>query len=288
MILVTGATGNIGREVVKLLLESGEQVVAVTRHPATAALPAGAHVVSGDPSHPQTLASALQGIKTVFISPRAVGDASAEAARAATAELLERAVAQGVERVVALSAETVEFGGGYQRFSDVFKAIEDEVKASGLPWTILRCSDFAVNALVWAPQIRQAGVVRGPYGEGTTSTIHERDVAAVSARVLVDPAHVGRTYLLTGPQSLTQRAKARLIGEAIGRDVPWIEIAPEPFRQAMLAQGLPEDVPDRIIGFWSDRLSQPGPTSSTVEQILNRPALTFATWAAEHADAFKS
>src|SRR5579859_1204495 len=136
MILVTGATGNIGREVVKLLLESGEQVVAVTRNPATAELPAGAHIVSGDPSHPQTLASALQGIKTVFISPRAVGDASAEAARATTAEFLERAVAQGVERVVALSAETVEFGGGYKRFSEVFRAIEDEVEASGLQWTI--------------------------------------------------------------------------------------------------------------------------------------------------------
>jgi uncharacterized protein YbjT (DUF2867 family) len=280
MILVTGATGNIGREVVKLLLESGEEVVAVTRNPATAALPAGAHVVGGDPSHPQTLASALQGIKTVFISPRALGDA--------TAELLKRAAAQGAERVVALSAETVEFDGGYKRFSDAFRAIEDEVKASGLQWTILRCSDFAVNALVWAPQIRQAGVVRGPYGEGATSTIHERDVAAISARVLIDPTHVGLTYLLTGPQSLTQRAKVHLIGEAIGRDVPWIEVAPEMFRQAMLAQGLPEDVPDRIIGFWSDRLSQPGPTSSTIEQILNRPALTFATWAAEHADAFKS
>ena len=285
MILVTGATGNIGREVVKLLLESGEQVMAVTRDPATAKLPAGTQVVGGDPSHPQTLASALQGIKTVFLSPRALGDATAGAA---TAELLKHAVAQGAERVVTLSAETVEFGGGYKRFSDVFKAIEDEVKASGLQWTILRCSDFAVNALVWAPQIRQNGVVRGPYGEGATSTIHERDVAAVSARVLIDPTHTRRTYLLTGPQSLTQRAKAQLIGEAIGRDVPWIEIAPELFRQAMLAQGLPEDVPDRIIGFWSDRLAQPGPTSSTIEQILNRPALTFATWAAEHADVFKS
>ena len=285
MILVTGATGNIGREVVKLLLESGEQVVAVTRNPAMAALPTGTHVVGGDPSHPQSLASVLQGVKTVFISPRPLGDATAGAA---AAELLKRAAAQGAERVVALSAETVEFGGGYKRFADAFRAVEDEVKASGLQWTILRCSDFAVNAMVWVPQIRQAGVVRGSYGEGATSTIHERDVAAVSARVLIDPTYVGRTYLLTGPQSLTQRAKVHLIGEAIGRDVPWIEVAPEQFRQAMLAQGLPEDVPDRIIGFWSDRQLQPGPTSSTVEQILNRPALTFATWAAEHAGAFKS
>ena len=175
-----------------------------------------------------------------------------------------------------------------QRFADAFRAVEDEARASGLQWTILRCSDFAANALSWAPQIRSTGVVRGVYGDGATSTIHERDVAAVSARVLVDAAHAGRSYVLTGPQSLTQRAKVRLIGEATGREVPWVEVAPEQFRQAMLAQGLPEDVPDRVIGYWSDRVQQPGPSSADVSQILGRPALTFAEWAAEHAAAFRN
>jgi Predicted nucleoside-diphosphate-sugar epimerases len=285
MILVTGATGNVGREVVNMLLDSGEKVVAVTRNPATAALPNGAHVVGGDPSHPQTLAPALRGIETVFISPRALGDATAGAA---TAELLKLATEQGARRVVVLSAVTVEYGGGYQRFADAFRAVEDEARASGLQWTILRCADFAANALAWAPQIRQAGVVRGVYGDGATSTIHERDVAAVSMRALVDAAHAGHTYVLTGPQSLTQRTKVRLIGEAIGKEVPWVEVAPEQFRQAMLAQGLPEDVPNRVIGYWSDRVQQPGPSSPTVEQILGRPALTFAEWATEHAAAFRN
>ncbi len=285
MILVTGATGNIGREVVNLLLDGGEKVVAVTRNPATAALPDGAHVVGGDPSRPQTLTSALRGVEAVFVSPRALGDATAGVA---TVELLKLSAEQGARRVVVLSAVTVEYGGGYQRFADAFRAVEDAAKASGLQWTILRCSDFAANALAWVPQIRLTGVVRGVYGDGATSTIHERDVAAVSARVLVDAAHTGRSYVLTGPQSLTQRAKVRLIGEAIGKDVHWEEIAPEQFRQAMLAQGLPEDVPDRLIGYWSDRVQQPGPSSAAVEQILGRPALTFAQWAAEHAAAFRN
>ena len=285
MILVTGATGNIGREVVNLLLDGGEKVVAVTRNPATAALPDGAHVVGGDPSRPQTLTSALRGVEAVFVSPRALGDATAGAA---TAELLKLSAEQGARRVVVLSAVTVEYGGGYQRFADAFRAVEDAAKASGLQWTILRCSDFAANALAWVPQIRLTGVVRGVYGDGATSTIHERDVAAISARVLVDAAHAGRSYVLTGPQSLTQRAKVRLIGEAIGKDVHWEEIAPEQFRQAMLAQGLPEDVPDRLIGYFSDRVQQPGPSSAAVEQILGRPALTFAQWAAEHAAAFRN
>lgn len=201
---------------------------------------------------------------------------------------LQLTASQGARRVVVLSAITVQDRSGYQRFSDAFQAVEDAAKASGLQWTILRCADFAVNALAWAQQIRLAGVVRGVYGDGATATIHERDVAAVSTRVLVDARHTGHTYVLTGPQSLTQRAKVRLIGESIGRDMPWMEVAPEQFRQAMLAQGLPEDVPDRMIGYWSDYVQQSGPSSDTVEQILGRPALTFAEWAAEYTAAFRN
>jgi uncharacterized protein YbjT (DUF2867 family) len=285
MILVTGATGNIGREVVNLLLSSGKQVVAVTRNPATAALPDGVHVVESDPSHPQNLAKALSGVEAVFISPRALGDAIAGAA---TAELLKLAAEQGAQRVVVVSAATVEDDSGDKRFSDAFRRVEDAVRASGLQWTILRCADFAVNALVWASQIRQSGVVRSVYGDGATSVIHEQDVAEVSARVLLDAAHAGRSYTLTGPQVLTQHARVHLIGEAIGREVSWVEVAPEQFRQAVLAQGLPEHVPDRLIGYWSDHVLQPGPSSDAVEQILGRPALTFAQWATEHATAFKN
>src|SRR6266487_2586036 len=137
MILVTGATGNVGREVVRLLVAGGEQVEAVTRHPATA-------------------------------------------------ELLTLAAERGVKRVVVLSALTVEHGGGYQRFADAFKAVEDAAKESGLQWTFLRSGDYASNALSWVPQIRQAGIVRGVYGDGATSTIHEHDVAAIAALALVD------------------------------------------------------------------------------------------------------
>jgi uncharacterized protein YbjT (DUF2867 family) len=285
MILVTGATGNVGREAVNLLLDDGEEVVAVTRDPAAAALPGSAHVVDGDPSHPKTLTSVLRGVEAVLISPRALGDTTAGAA---TAELLDLAAEQGVERAVALSAVTVQYPAGYRRFADAFKAVEDAVKASRLPWTLLRSADYAANTLAWAPQIRLASVVRGAYGDAATSTIHERDVAAVAAQALVDPAHAGHSYVLTGPQSLTQRDKVRLIGEAIGKELSFEELPPEQLRQAMLAQGLPEDVPDRLLGSLADYAKQPGPSSDTVEQVLGRPALTFAEWAAEHAAAFRN
>src|SRR6266487_2059172 len=284
MILVTGATGNVGREVVNLLLDGGAKVVAVTRHPATAALPDGAHVVGGDPSRPQTLTSALRGVEAVLVSPRALGDATAGAA---TVELLKLASEHGARRVVVLSAVTVEYGGGYQRIADAFKAVEDAARASGLQWTILRSTDYASNSLAWAPQIRSTGVVYGPYGDGATSTIHERDVAAVSALALIDAAHAGHTYVLTGPQSLSQRDKVRIIGEAIGREVLWEEISPKLVREAMLAQGLPVEIPDRLLGYLASRVGQPGLSSTDVEQVLGRPALTFAEWAAEHAAAFR-
>jgi uncharacterized protein YbjT (DUF2867 family) len=286
VILLTGATGNVGREVVNVLLEDGKKVVAVTRDPAAAALPGGAHVVGGDPSHPRTLTSALRGVEAVLISPRALGDATAGAATAE--QLLALAAEQGVERAVALSAVTVQYAAGYRRFADAFKAVEDAVKTSGLQWTFLRSADYAANTLAWAPQIRSASVVRGAYGDAATSTIHERDVAAVAARALVNPAYAGHSYVLTGPQSLTQRDKVRLIGEAIGKELSFEEVPPEQLRQAMLAQGLPEDVPDRLLGSLADYAKQPGPSSKTVEQVLSRPALTFAEWAAEHAAAFRN
>jgi len=285
MILVTGATGNVGREVVNQLLEDGQRVRAVTRDPATAALPDGAEVVAGDPSQAATLTAALPGVEAVLVSPRALGDATAGAA---TAELLALAAALGVKRVVALSAATVEYPAGYRRFADAFRAVEDAVRASGLAWTILRSTDYASNSLAWAPQIRATGVVQGAYAGAATSTVHERDVAAVAARALVNPAHAGYAYLLTGPRSLNQCDKVCLIGEAIGRKLSFEELPPEQIRQAMLSQGLPEDVPDRLLGSLADYAKQPGPMSHTVAQVLGRPVLTFGAWAAEHAAAFRN
>ena len=130
--------------------------------------------------------------------------------------------------------------------------------------------------------------MRGAYGDAANSTIHERDIAAVSALALVDAAHAGHTYVLTGPQSLSQRDKVRIIGEAIGREVLWEEISPQQVREAMLAQGLPVEIPDRLLGYLASRVGQPGPSSTDVEQVLGRPALTFAQWAAEHAVAFRN
>jgi uncharacterized protein YbjT (DUF2867 family) len=259
MFLVIGATASVGRETVRLLLQAGEKVVAVTRDPA-AVLPDGAQVATGDPSRPDTLTTVPDGVDAVLLSPRA-------------------------------SASTVEHPADHRRFADEFRAVEEAVRRSGLRWTLLRCADFAANAPAWAPQIRATGVVRGAYGDAVTSPIHQRDIAEMAVRALTDrehAVHAGRTCLLTGPQSPDQRDKVRVIGEAIGRELSFQERAPAQVPQAMPAQGLAEDIPDRLLGSLADYANKPGPSTDTVERLLGRPALPFAAWAAENSAAFVS
>jgi uncharacterized protein YbjT (DUF2867 family) len=202
MILITGATGVVGREAVRLLAGQGAKVAVVTRDP-HADFPAGTQLV--DPTEVADLA----GVEAILFSPRAVGGAAAD--------LLARVRDAGTSRVVVLSAATVQYPAGLARFRQQFQAVEDLAKESGLGWTILRCADFAANTLAWAGQIRATGTVRGAYPQARTSTIDERDIAAVAALALTDAAHTGRTYLLTGEESLSQPEKVAALGAALGR-----------------------------------------------------------------------
>ncbi|GAA1691214.1 NAD(P)H-binding protein [Glycomyces endophyticus] len=277
MIVVIGATGAVGREAVRLLAAAGRAVAAVTRDPAAARLPDGARVIAADPSAPGALDAHWAGVDGVLLSPRAAGPASAG--------LLAAAAAAGVRRVAVISSATVVHPAGEPRFAAGFRAAERAAEESGLAWTHLRCADFDANALAWAPQVR-GGAVRGAYPGAASSSIHEHDVAAVAVRALTEPGHEGRAYVLTGPESLTQARKAQLIGEAVGRSVPFVELAPEQVRAGMIAQGLPAEVPARLLGSLADFAREPGPATDTVERLLGRPAATFAQWAIEHKAAF--
>jgi uncharacterized protein YbjT (DUF2867 family) len=276
MILITGANGVVGRRVTNLLLREGTPVTAITRETRP---PDGVTAVSGDLFRPQWIEAALEGVEAIQISPRATGPG--------LAELLKLAVEQGVKRVVLLSATTVEHPAGEARFAAQFKAAEDLVTQSGLEWTVLRLADFAANALAWAPQIKAGDVVRGAYGQAATSPIHETDIAAVAVQALLDSTHAGSVHTLTGPRSVDQFEKVRLIGAAIGRALSFQELPPERVRQGLLAQGLPEEVPARLLGSLADYAVRPGPTTRTVEDLLGRPALTFADWARDNASAFR-
>jgi uncharacterized protein YbjT (DUF2867 family) len=280
---VTGSTGNVGRHVVELMLTEGAGVRALTRDPQAAGLPAGAEVIGGDLSRPESLAPALDGVTGVFVNPAAVGGG--------TGAFLKVARERGVRRVVLLSSASVRDGVAEQEgpIAVRHKAIEDEVEASGLEWTVLRPGEFAANLLFgWAPQVRAEGVVRGTYGMAAMASIHERDIAEVGVRALLDGSgeHVGARYELSGPESLTQYDKARIIGEVTGRAVRFEELPPREGRQAMIEQGIPADVADVLLGYQAAAVGVEAPVSPAVRRITGRPGRTFAEWVADHAEAF--
>jgi uncharacterized protein YbjT (DUF2867 family) len=285
MILVTGATGTIGRPLIDLLAGEGAEVLAVTRNPQAAGLPADVEVVEGDPSRPDAIAPFLEGVTALFLHPRAVGEAAA-------GELLALAQEQGVKRVVVLSAINVDDDLAEQpsRYNgDRNKEVEDAAVGSGLGWVSLRASSFATNTLLmWGAQIRAGDVVRGPYATFAEALIHERDLAGVGARALLTDELVGRRLELTGPQSLTHEEMVAIIGDVIGRPLRYEEIPPETVKQGMVQRGFPEPFVEALMARYARGIGQPAPVTGEVEKILGRPAHTYAQWVADHADAFRA
>ncbi|WP_433622797.1 SDR family oxidoreductase [Nocardia sp. CA-120079] len=284
MIVVTGATGTVGRPLVELLVAQGVQVRAVTRSPESAALPAGVEVVGGDPARPDTLADALDGASAAFLHPRAVGDAAFEFA--------ELAGKRGVRRLVALSAINIDdpLGAQPSRFrGDRNREAERAVVDSGLEWVSLRASSFAINVVQsgWDAQIRASDVVRGPYAEFAESPLHEGDIAAVAAHAFLTDELLGRRVELTGPQSLTHVDMVRIIGEVIGKTLRYEEVPAAVVRQGMVARGFPEDFVDSLLTRYADGVGQPAPVTNDVEKILGRTR-TFSEWAADHAATFRN
>jgi uncharacterized protein YbjT (DUF2867 family) len=236
-----------------------------------------AQVVEGNPSVPASLDGALENIDAMFITPRSTGSG--------LKGLLDLAARRGVSRAVLISALTVEYGGGESRFSDAFRLAEEHVKNSGLTWTILRCADFDSNARIWNSQIRSSDAVRGAYGDAATACIHERDIAEIAALALCDSSYEG-TYVLTGPERVSQKQKVQAIGRAVGRELQWVELPPEQVRAAMIAAGAPEEVPARMLGYLQSVMHEEAPMTQTVRELLGRDARSFAEWAREHRAEF--
>ncbi|HTQ57826.1 MAG TPA: NAD(P)H-binding protein [Bryobacteraceae bacterium] len=279
-ILVTGATGNVGGQVVSQLLTMGVNIRAMVRHPGSAHLPRQVEVMRGDLMSPESLAGCLEGVDAVFLVWAAPATGVVPA--------LER-ITKTVPRVVFLSNLTVRDDVEEQNYavSDLHIGIERSIAASGVRWTFLRPGAFATNARIWwARQIRGANVVRWPYADAATSPIHEGDIAAVAVRALCQDGHAGARYLLTGPASLTHREQIRILGEAIGRPLHYEEIAPEVARREMTAI-MPPAIADMLLGAWSNAAGRPAPVTATVAEITGRPARSFHEWAMDHTREFQ-
>ncbi|GAA2109019.1 NAD(P)H-binding protein [Actinomadura alba] len=282
MILVTGATGKVGHHVVSGLLEAGATVRALSRDPKSARLPDGVEVVQGDLADPGDLGPALAGVESVFLVwPTLSADHAAPATLKTIAERARRVVylsARGVPDDPAEKAESI-LGS--------HAMIERLIERSGMDWTFLRPGGFAANTLMWAPQIRTGDVVRWVHGAAGRSLIHERDIAAVAVRVLVEDGHSSAKHVLTGPETLTQVEQVQAIGRAIGRPLRFEELSPDTARRQMQEQGMPLDMADAILDGHAAMVSNPESVTRTVEEVTGKPARTYAEWAADHADDFR-
>jgi uncharacterized protein YbjT (DUF2867 family) len=280
--LVIGATGTIGRPVAAQLAAAGVQVRALARNPATARLPPEVEVVQGDLTVPATLERSLDDVQAVFLvwtAPRTALDAALDV------------IAAHVRRLVLLSAPIKTPHPFFQQPNparDLAAAIEGRIERSALEWTFLRPHMFAANSRhFWGPQLRAGDLVRWPYLSAPTAPIDERDIAAVAVRTLTEDGHGGRDYVLTGPQSLTQREQIAIIGEAIARPLRIEEISPDEARQVLLPS-TPRPAVDMLLNAWAAALGQPAFVTTTVADLTAAPARTFAQWAADNAASFTS
>jgi uncharacterized protein YbjT (DUF2867 family) len=280
-VLVTGATGRIGRVVVDLLIDAGVPVRALThRSEAAATLPANVEVVTGDLTVPESLDTALRDVGAVFL---------VWTAPPTTAPAVVERLATYAQRVVFLSAPHRTRHPFFQQpnpMAVLYADIERRIAATQLESTIIRPGMLASNALLWwAPTIRSGGVVRWPYGGAETAPVDDRDVAAVVARALYQDGHADGDYVLTGPESLSQAEQVSIIGDVLGRRIQFEELSPEEFRSETEGSW-PRPVVDMLLAAWGATMGTPAFITSTVLDILGSPPRSFRQWVADHAAAF--
>lgn len=272
-ILVSGATGTVGRQVVAELLARGHEVRALTRDAKKAAFPAGVEVVQGDLTEPDSLSPALEGVTGLhlitfhgaYFAPLETGPRVLELARAA-----------GVRRV------TVLHGGGPTPLEDAVRADD------GVEWTVLMPVEFMANALEWADGIVAADEVREPFVSRLSAMVHEGDIGAVAAVALTEEGHGGQEYVITGPELLTVADKVAAIAGARGREIALVELTEEEAVARWRAAGHPQEVIGFLLEAYGNTPEVGRTVVDTVEKVTGRPARTFTQWAAEHADAFSA
>ncbi|MFI6320491.1 NmrA family NAD(P)-binding protein [Nonomuraea sp. NPDC050556] len=257
-ILITGATGNVGRHVVARLAEGGHAVRTLARRGAD---------VTGDLLQPETLAGVFDGVERMMLFPIPY----------TAREVVGRAVQAGVRHIVVLSSSGVADGEGLGY--DFHRPVEQAVEESGASWTHVRAGEFMTNRLdFWPDSIRRDSLVRDVGGDQATAPVHPADVADIIAAALTEDGRTKRIHVVHGPEALTKREQVRIIAEAIGRSVNYVELARAEARAIWAAQGMPEEVADYMLTPWE---GSPETMSPEIKQILGHGGRTFAQWAAQ-------
>jgi uncharacterized protein YbjT (DUF2867 family) len=277
MILVTGATGNIGGEVVRALAGAGEEVRGLIRRDEDRSrLPAGVEGVVGDLNRPETLSSALAGVRGVHLLSgyQDMPGLLAEIRRA------------GVEHVVLQSSSSVPGGDMSNAVARYHILSEAAVRESGVPWTFLQPNSFMSNTFQWLPQLQAGDVVRAAFPDVRVATIDPVDVAAVSAQALTSKGHEGRSYRLSGPESLLPGDRVAVLAEVLGRDLRF-EGQSDAEARAEMSEAMPAEYVDAFFSFFVDGKLDESQVLPTVEEVTGRPPRSFEQWARTHADALR-
>ena len=276
MIVVTGAAGNVGGELVAALAKAGQPVRAVTRSAAPGRFPSGVEVVSGDLNDPASLRPVLEGADGVFMLPgyADMPGVHAEARRA------------GVRTVVQLSGMSAGSGDMSNAITAYMAMSEQAARESGLAWTIVRPAMFMTNAFQWLPQLKAGDLVRAPFGPVRAAVTDPADIAAVAAQALTSPGHEERIYEVSGPESLSAGERVAILGEVLGRGLRFEAQTNEEARAEMSAT-TPAKYVDAFFDFYVAGALDESKVLPTVQEVTGRAPRTFARWATAHADAFR-
>jgi uncharacterized protein YbjT (DUF2867 family) len=275
MILVTGASGHVGGELVARLAAVGRPVRALVRDTAKYQASAGVEAVSGDMDQPSSMAAAFDGVDAAFLLG---GFADMPGVLAVARDA-------GVRHVVLPSSRSVVGGNPENAVVAMHMGSEAAIVESGLDWTFLRPSGFMSNTLQWLPQLRNGDLVRDAFGDVPIAVIDPYDIAAVAAAVLNRPEHFGRSHSLSGPAALTPSARVAVLAKVLGRPLRFEGKGDDEARAEML-QSIPEQYVDAFFRFFSDGEFDDTPILTAVEDITGSAPRDFEAWASVHAAAF--
>lgn len=282
-VLVTGATGTIGSEVVRALRRSGVAVRAFARDPEAAASKLGpdVEIAAGAFEHPDTVDVALSDVDAVFLACR-----NDRRQFEYEANVIDAAARTGVARLVKLSARGAQ-PGSELAFWDTQGRIEKHLEAAALPSIVLQPTLYMSNLLTSADAVRHTGQLFLPAGDAAVAMVDPRDVAAVAAAVLTGAGEAGRRYQLTGPEALTFRSVAEHLATAVGYPVQYVAVPDDAARSAMVEAGMPGWTADNVVTLF--RILRQGPPESTtddVRQLAGGHPTPFAAFAHDHAHLF--
>ena len=282
MILITGATGNIGSELVKQLSEKGVPLRVVTRDASKVKhLDPSIERVIGDFGDEKVAERAVQGVDRIFMFP-VITD---EDHRSNT-NLLEKAKKAGVKQIVMLSSLGAE-STMLSKIGEIHRTKEVLVEESGIPWTFVRPGAFMTNSFQWQPTIKSEGKVFSPTGEGRMAPISPKDIATVLAVALTSSGHEGKTYTLTGPELLNAREQVDILSKAIGRPIACVDVPSSAAAERMSRSGYPPFIVEGLSLMWERvKQGQAAVQTGDLEKLTGSKGEKFERWCSEHRNAF--